>query len=117
MKFQLPKILDLFRNISILETILSFRKTTSRFDSPFADAVRNVVSTDHPRVPIIPNIMSGFTDSHFFRKLGIHCYGFMPFLLPDDDLRGIHGNNEGISLENMNRGPKILYAIMEKSCG
>jgi acetylornithine deacetylase/succinyl-diaminopimelate desuccinylase-like protein len=100
-----------------IETILSFKNSASPFASPFVDAVRDVVSTYHPSVEIIPNILSGFTDSHFFRELGIHCYGFMPFLLPDDDLRGIHGNDERISVENMTRGPKMLYEIIEKLCG
>lgn len=100
-----------------IETILSFSNTASPFDSPFVDAVRQVVSTYHCPVEVIPNILSGFTDSHFFRELGVQCYGFMPFLLPDDELRGIHGNDERISVENMSRGPKMLYEIMEILCG
>lgn len=100
-----------------IEKVLSFSNTASPFESPFVDAVKEVVSTYHPQVEFIPNILSGFTDSHFFRELGINCYGFMPFLLPDEDLKGIHGNDERISVENMQRGPKILYEILEKLCG
>ena len=35
----------------------------------------------------------------------------------DDDLRRIHGNDERISVENMERGPRILYEVIEKLCG
>jgi acetylornithine deacetylase/succinyl-diaminopimelate desuccinylase-like protein len=100
-----------------IETILSFSNTDSPFDSEFVDAARAVVSRYHTKVEIAPNILSGFTDSHFFRELGIHCYGFMPFLLADEDLRGIHGNDERISVDNMRRGPKILFEILEELCG
>lgn len=99
-----------------VEPILTFGNRASPFDSPFVDAIRTVVSRYHQKVHVAPNILSGFTDSHFFRDLGVHCYGFSPFILPDEDLRGIHGNNERISVENMKRGPKILYEILEILC-
>ena len=100
-----------------IETILNFGNTSSPFDSPLVEAVREVVSRHHERVEVVPNILSGFTDSHYFRELGIHCYGFMPFLLIDEELRRIHGNDERISVENMERGPRILYEVIEKLCG
>ena len=100
-----------------METILNFGNTSSPFDSHLVDAVRDVVSRHHERTEVVPNILSGFTDSHYFRELGIHCYGFMPFLLVDEELRRIHGNDERISVENMERGPRILYEVMEELCG
>lgn len=100
-----------------IETILTFGNGDSPFVSTFVDAVRAVVTRHHPGADLVPNVLSGFTDSHFFRELGVHCYGFMPFLLPDEDLRGIHGNDERISVENMRRGPEILYEILELLCG
>ncbi len=100
-----------------METTLNFGNTSSPFGSHLVEAVREVVSRHHERAEVVPNILSGFTDSHYFRDLGIHCYGFMPFLLVDDELRRIHGNDERISVENMERGPRILYEVMEKLCG
>ena len=100
-----------------METILNFGNTSSPFDSQLVETVREVVSRRHGRSEVVPNILSGFTDSHYFRELGIHCYGFMPFLLIDEELRRIHGNDERISVENMERGPRILYEVMEKLCG
>ena len=100
-----------------METLLNFGNSSSPFDSLLVDSVREVVSRHHAQVDVVPNILSGFTDSHYFRDLGIHCYGFMPFLLIDDDLRRIHGNDERISVENMERGPRILYEVIEKLCG
>ena len=100
-----------------IETLLNFGNTSSPFESPLVEAVREVVARHHERTEVVPNILSGFTDSHYFRELGIHCYGFMPFLLIDEELRRIHGNDERISLENMERGPRMLYEVIEKLCG
>lgn len=100
-----------------IEPVLTFDNTASPFDTELVDAVRDVVARYHGRTQVIPNVLVGFTDSHFFRELGIHCYGFSPFIIPDEDLRGIHGNDERISIENMQRGPKMLYEVLEQVCG
>ncbi|MBI4553842.1 MAG: M20/M25/M40 family metallo-hydrolase [Candidatus Latescibacteria bacterium] len=97
-----------------IEPVLTFTNTASPFDTDFVNAVRDVVSQYHRRTHVIPNVLAGFTDCHFFRDLGIHCYGFSPFIIPDEDLRGIHGNDERISVENMQRGPKMLFEVIER---
>jgi acetylornithine deacetylase/succinyl-diaminopimelate desuccinylase-like protein len=61
----------------------------------------------------VPGVASGFTDSHFFREIGIASYGYMPALLPPDEIRGIHGNNERISIANMHRGSQSLYELLK----
>ncbi len=42
----------------------------------------------------MPAVSTGFTDSHFFRDRGIASYGYAPFLMPQADESGVHGNNE-----------------------
>lgn len=108
---ELRKVID--DDAIVIEPILTFGNGASPFESDFVRAVETVVSRHHKRVHVVPNILSGFTDSHFFRDLGVRCYGFSPFILPDNDLRGIHGNDERISVENMKRGPKVLFEIVE----
>ncbi len=99
-----------------METTLNFGNSSSPFETPLVDAVRAVVSRYHAQAEVVPNMLSGFTDSHYFRDLGIRCYGFTPFLLTDEELRRIHGNDERISVENMERGPRLLYEVIEKLC-
>lgn len=99
-----------------IEPVLSFENSSSPFASAFVETVQEAVRRYHPAAYVAPNILAGFTDSHFFRDLGIHCYGFSPFIIPDEDMRGIHGNDERISIENMHRGPKLLYEVLEMLC-
>jgi acetylornithine deacetylase/succinyl-diaminopimelate desuccinylase-like protein len=62
-------------------------------------------------------LLTGGTDSRFFRKKGSMCYGFQP-VKPDlsygEMLKSIHGIDERISIENLVFGTSLLYSIIEK---
>jgi acetylornithine deacetylase/succinyl-diaminopimelate desuccinylase-like protein len=59
-------------------------------------------------------VETGFTDSHWFRDLGIASYGFAPFLIPQSEESGVHGNNERISVENIRRGTQMMLEIVSR---
>jgi acetylornithine deacetylase/succinyl-diaminopimelate desuccinylase-like protein len=61
---------------------------------------------------VIPSVSAGFTDSHFFRDRGIASYGYSPFVLVNSERRGVHGNNERISVENMEQGTRIMIDLL-----
>ena len=65
-----------------------------------------------PSAAIVPAVSTGFTDSHFFRDRGIASYGYAPFLIPEADEAGVHGNNERISLANIRTGTQMMYEIV-----
>jgi len=44
----------------------------------------------------------------------VPAYGFMPVLVSKDELRGIHGVDEKISLDNLLLGVKILYHLIHQ---
>ena len=67
-----------------------------------------------PDAAVVPSVETGFTDSHFFRDLGVHAYGFAPFLIPEEDEHGIHGNDERLSVENIRRGTGMMYEIVRR---
>ena len=61
---------------------------------------------------MIPTVAGGFTDSHFFRDLGITSYGYSPFVFAPSELTGVHGNNERVSVENVTEGVVTLYQLL-----
>jgi acetylornithine deacetylase/succinyl-diaminopimelate desuccinylase-like protein len=61
----------------------------------------------------VPRVIAGFTDAHWFRELGIVAYGFVPRWLPASESRGIHGPNERISVDNLERGVEATVRILE----
>jgi len=63
---------------------------------------------------VVPRFNSGFTDAHWFREIGIQSYGFVPRWHDLGDSRGIHGPNERISIQNLERGVATLVEIIEE---
>jgi acetylornithine deacetylase/succinyl-diaminopimelate desuccinylase-like protein len=59
-------------------------------------------------------VSTGFTDSHFFRDLGIPSYGYAPFLIPAEQAGGTHGNNERMSEANVRRGTAIMLEVVQR---
>jgi len=50
----------------------------------------------------------GFTDSHYFRRMGIASYGLGPFPLTQGESRGVHGNDERVSVDALRYGVAVL---------
>lgn len=100
-------------NISIEKEFISSTKT-SPIDNYAYNAIENVVKKIVPEASVVPYVTTGFTDSRVFRRLGVPAYGFMPILVSKDELRGIHGVNEKISLDNLLLGVKILYHLIDQ---
>jgi acetylornithine deacetylase/succinyl-diaminopimelate desuccinylase-like protein len=99
-----------------VEVILAFEATESPLETDLWRAIADAVRYEDRAARFIPTVLAGFTDSHFFRRAGIICYGFSPFLIPDSDFEGVHGNNERISVENISRGARLMYRIVHRLC-
>jgi acetylornithine deacetylase/succinyl-diaminopimelate desuccinylase-like protein len=65
-----------------------------------------------PGAVVAPEIMVGFTDNWVFRGLGLHAYGFGPFVLGEGEWRRIHGNDERISVENLCAGVRCYTELL-----
>lgn len=96
-----------------IEQLLGFTPAVSSTDTPLYQAIVRVTKAHYPNAAIVPSVSTGFTDSHFFRDRGIASYGYAPFLIPQADESGVHGNNERISIENVRTGTQMLYEIVK----
>jgi acetylornithine deacetylase/succinyl-diaminopimelate desuccinylase-like protein len=85
-------------------------------DDPLFHALaRNVVAGQLHAVAA-PILSPGFTDSLFLRTKGVHAYGFVPFAVTQDELKGYHGRNERVSVQNVHRGLRALFrAVVDVS--
>jgi acetylornithine deacetylase/succinyl-diaminopimelate desuccinylase-like protein len=97
-----------------LQTLLSFSSAGSPVETPLYRAIAATARERDPRALVVPRVLSGFTDAHYFRELGITAYGFVPRWQRRGDQRGVHGPNERISVENLERGVQTLVAILEQ---
>ncbi|MGH7690674.1 MAG: M20/M25/M40 family metallo-hydrolase [Gemmatimonadaceae bacterium] len=95
-----------------IDPILSFTPAVSSTDNELYRTIVQVTRQHYPKAAIVPAVLTGFTDSHFFRDRGIASYGYAPFLIPQADESGVHGNNERISLANVRTGTQMMYEIV-----
>jgi len=94
------------------EVIMTFSAAASQTGTPLYQALTRGIQQYYPRALIMPGVSAGFTDSHFFRDLGIDSYGFAPFLVASEEASGVHGNNERISIANLKLGVRMLVDII-----
>ncbi|HMK23788.1 MAG TPA: hypothetical protein VK466_15760, partial [Terriglobales bacterium] len=62
--------------------------------------------------PVVPLLTSGYTESQRYRPLGIVAYGFTPYTTTDAEGSSEHGDNERIRVEEVRRGPKVLFDVV-----
>jgi acetylornithine deacetylase/succinyl-diaminopimelate desuccinylase-like protein len=96
------------------EILLDFASDPSPIETPLFRAIERVAARSERPGVVVPRVIAGFTDAHWFRELGIVAYGFVPRWLDSRDSRGIHGPNERISLENLERGVAVMVEILEE---
>ena len=92
----------------------SWPATESSTDTDLFRAIEATARARHPAALVTTPMLAGFTDSHYFRRLGIASYGLAPFPLTVSDARGVHGNDERVSLEALRFGVHFLYDIVSR---
>ncbi|MEQ1489911.1 MAG: M20/M25/M40 family metallo-hydrolase, partial [Terricaulis sp.] len=83
--------------------------TTSTSYALLAALSRNVM----PNVPVAPGLVLAGTDSRHYSEVAENVYRFQPMMFAQEDLAGIHGTNEHISLENIERTVRFYIGLME----
>lgn len=66
-----------------------------------------------PNAPVAPGLVLAGTDSRHYGGVAENVYRFAPIMLTTDDLEGIHGNNERLSVENLDRMIRFYAGLME----
>jgi acetylornithine deacetylase/succinyl-diaminopimelate desuccinylase-like protein len=78
--------------------------------SPFA-AIEQACLAHVPASVVTPSLFVAGTDGRFFRQRGVPSYGLVPCLFTADDLKGYHGIDERLSLENLTLGTQIILDL------
>jgi len=99
------------------ETIQANDPSESPSNTELYELMINALKEFEPDCSVAPILLTGGTDSRFFRKTGTICYGFQPMRadMPYGEiLKTIHGIDERISIENLVFGTSILYNVVER---
>ena len=100
-----------------LSVLLNFRPVASEAGTPLFQAISSVAKRQHPDALILPSMLSGFTDAHYFREKGIVSYGFSGLALNEGESYGVHGPNERVPLASLRDATQILFAILQELDG
>jgi acetylornithine deacetylase/succinyl-diaminopimelate desuccinylase-like protein len=77
-------------------------------------AITAVARARSPDALVTTLMLPGFTDSHYFRRMGIASYGLGPFPLTQGDSRGVHGNDERVSVDALRFGVRFYYDVVAR---
>ena len=94
-----------------VDVMLNFPPSSSPTDTGLYRSLRRLAQADGAAV--VPAVLTGFTDSHYFREKGIVSYGFVPFRLTDDEGRREHGIDERLSTVNLRDGTRRLVELLQ----
>jgi acetylornithine deacetylase/succinyl-diaminopimelate desuccinylase-like protein len=102
----------IFENIQVQEP------SESTTDTPLYETIKTILGEFEPNCGVAPVLMTGGTDSRFFRRVGSIGYGFHPLRTEtrygEKTTRREHGIDERISIENLIFGASVLYETVKK---
>ena len=84
-------------------------------DSTLYRIIRQTIQAQRPGAVVTPTLNAGLTDSHLFRPLGIHCYGFGPVEMSPEIEATQHNVNERMSVQQIQQGVRLLYEIVART--
>jgi len=85
----------------------------SPIDTDLFRAIERAAKERAPSAFVTTRMLTGATDRPTYRKVGIVTYGLDPFRVPAaESQRGVHGNDERISLDNIGFGVRYMYDIL-----
>jgi len=105
-------------NVTIEPLNAEFRVANySGTDNALFAAIKDVSAKYFPGTPVVPHITSGYTENQRYRPLGMVAYGFNPYAATDEEGNTEHGNDERIRVEEVQRGPRILFDVVAQVAG
>ncbi|EPG72946.1 peptidase dimerization domain protein [Leptospira fainei serovar Hurstbridge str. BUT 6] len=83
--------------------------TSSPVDGLLFRVLAGVSTSVEPGSIAAPFLSPGTTDSSYLRTIGLKCYGLIPALLSSEEIDGIHGKNESMTVGELKMGIEILF--------
>jgi len=99
------------------EVLQANEPSESPVETPLYRVIDGVLRDFEPNCGVTHVLMTGGTDSRFFRQLGSVCYGFHPMrpeIASGRIERREHGIDERISVENLVFGTSVLYEVVKR---
>jgi carboxypeptidase PM20D1 len=86
----------------------------SAWDHELFRAIETEMAMELPGSITVPLLTVGGTDSRLFRRRGVPAYGYMPALYTPEIASTIHGLDERIPLEELERAIRVTYRVLRR---
>jgi len=84
------------------------------WNTPTFTALEEALAVLDPSIVSIPSRTPGTMDARYFSEAGLEIYRFWPFVAPSSERERIHGVDERISVENIERGVVFYGALAQR---
>ena len=108
------RVRDMVGDLDVRVEIVFAESPNGSPRGPLFEALSDAIRSVHPDAVVLPYMATGFTDSRFFRSIGIDTYGLAPVLLPREEFGRIHGVDERIPLAGVGEMVKIVTALIRR---
>lgn len=83
-------------------------------DSPMFMAISQAAGELDPEMTVVPYLSTGGTDSSHLRRIGINCYGVLPFPMEQPDEERMHGHDERVPVQSLHFGARLIFESIRK---
>lgn len=87
---------------------------SSPVDGPVLAAFSGAVQAMDPGALVLPRMLTGYTDSYDYRRLGIDAYGIDAWRTTAALSATTHGNDERVPVQEIRFGVEFYYRIVEQ---
>jgi carboxypeptidase PM20D1 len=88
--------------------------TVTSHETDTFHAIEAALAWVDPATIVVPSQTPGTMDARFFSAAGLDTYRIHPFLMPSDERRRLHALDERISEDNLVRGVRFYWALMQQ---
>jgi acetylornithine deacetylase/succinyl-diaminopimelate desuccinylase-like protein len=92
----------------------TFARPPSSIDSPLYTAIGDAAAKTYPGAVFAPALFEAGTSLYPWTSRGVPGYGVYPYVLDNDQLIGMHGNDERIAVEALKQGTEFMYRLFAR---
>ncbi len=85
----------------------------SDYNHPAFRRIAEAAASLYPDAVVVPYLVMAATDARKYESVADNQYRFTPYRIDESDLKRIHGTNERISVDNLNRCVAFFRFMME----
>ncbi|MDQ3673400.1 MAG: M20/M25/M40 family metallo-hydrolase [Gemmatimonadota bacterium] len=100
------------RNVTVEVTQRGDEAPASDPGSAMFSAIADSARSLKPGIAVVPYLSTGVTDSARLRRLGVQCYGVLPFPMKQSDEERMHGHDERVPVESLHFGTRLIYSTI-----